>query len=1301
VLSFGDSYFTSIIGPNGSGKSNSMDAISFVLGIKSASLRSRELRELVYRGRIIQTSKTAVDETNGDADGAEEAGANGDTQDGESQRGDPKTAYVEAFFEDDADNMHRWRRTITTAGQSEYRINGRVVTAKVYNEALEEQNILVKARAFLIPQGEVEEVAKKPPKEITYMIEQISGSLERKADYERLKQESDAAAEDNSQFLHQRRQINAEIKTYSELEAEAKAYERKIAERDEATVTHVMWKLYHHQQAIEKARAKISSHHDELQEHKRGVEKYKQKLQSATQAEAQVQREISKTKNSITSKEKEIETAQNSLVPIEEKIRLTAEEVSKLESRVTKMRTEHSGQKNEVADLDKKLAQLKKAEDKWEAERAAAAQQQGQALSPADEEEYSRLRSDVAKRTHADGLEIDRLKREFETETEHAQSLQKKVERTRDTVNALKDAISQLQDQHNDRKARMKETEQKRATKTTELNKLRSERQRIDAHRLELQQLLNQNLQKLSAAESGMRESEREQKIRNDVAKMKTVFGKGIEGRYRDLIKPKQRKYEQAVATLLGQYMDAIIVDTDKTARDCIQYLKDNKIGRMTIVPLDSATVQAVNQDLKGIEGMRLGIDCIDYPAHLERAISSACGSSVICDDLDIARFLCFRRNPPIRVKAVTLDGSVIATNNVMTGGRVDNKKGGQRWGGQEVETLRQKCLSYKDQIADIPSTDAKYREEVDLEVEINDLEHQLNRLREESKTLERNIADKRKERTFADGVLKTEQPKYNDIEERLGNKKEALDDILSQRNQVYDQVFAAFCQRLGYANIREFEDQQGDAQQQAAVKRLEFKTQRSVLENMKTNVQQRLNALTQRLTAAEDKIQRNQASMASHEAERDELQNSIDVLQAELETLTESLSELDKTKSERTAVVKEARRKLDSKNETVRGVLNDVEEQERLIKSRSAERYNLLKKCRLDEIKLPLTEESAALTTLPMNEASREDPDAMDIDEPDPTQIEDPTVEDYGIEPDFDELDEELRTELDETLEKEDSEDDTAKAQAATTLKQAEGKLTDAIAALDAEISKANPNMKAGDRLVVSKDRLKQIEADFAAARKRAQEAKDAFEEVKNSRMDLFTKAYDHIHNNIGPIYQELTKSSAFPLGGNAYLDLEDSSEPYLAGIKYHAMPPLKRFRDMEFLSGGERTVAALALIFAIHSYQPSPFFVLDEVDAALDNVNVGRVADYVTRHAGPGTQFIVITHKAGLFQESETLVGIMRDQAKMTSKAISLDVSRSFPYVLPSVLADLYHSCASTRTIQGIRVKVGAFLSRGVFLL
>lgn len=105
--------------------------------------------------------------------------------------------------------------------------------------------------------------------------------------------------------------------------------------------------------------------------------------------------------------------------------------------------------------------------------------------------------------------------------------------------------------------------------------------------------------------------------------------------------------------------------------------------------------------------------------------------------------------------------------------------------------------------------------------------------------------------------------------------------------------------------------------------------------------------------------------------------------------------------------------------------------------------------------------------------------------------------------------------------------------------------------------------------------------------------------------------------------------------------------------------MPPLKRFRDMEHLSGGEKTMAALALLFAIHSYQPSPFFVLDEVDAALDNTNVARIANYIHDHAAPGMQFIVISLKTGLFQNSEALVGVYRDQAENSSKSLMLDVS------------------------------------------
>lgn len=143
----------------------------------------------------------------------------------------------------------------------------------------------------------------------------------------------------------------------------------------------------------------------------------------------------------------------------------------------------------------------------------------------------------------------------------------------------------------------------------------------------------------------------------------------------------------------------------------------------------------------------------------------------------------------------------------------------------------------------------------------------------------------------------------------------------------------------------------------------------------------------------------------------------------------------------------------------------------------------------------------------------------------------------------------------------------------------------------------------------------------------------------------------------------------------------MEDGDEPYLDGIKYHAMPPLKRFRDMEHLSGGEKTMAALALLFAVHSYQPSPFFVLDEVDAALDNANVAKIASYIREHAGPGMQFIVISLKTGLFQGSETLVGIYRDQGANSSKALTLDVGYFSGFFLSSsVHRLLFHRLSKT---------------------
>lgn len=144
------------------------------------------------------------------------------------------------------------------------------------------------------------------------------------------------------------------------------------------------------------------------------------------------------------------------------------------------------------------------------------------------------------------------------------------------------------------------------------------------------------------------------------------------------------------------------------------------------------------------------------------------------------------------------------------------------------------------------------------------------------------------------------------------------------------------------------------------------------------------------------------------------------------------------------------------------------------------------------------------------------------------------------------------------------------------------------------------------------SEQRFKDIDGEFDQAREDTRKARDAFNTIKKKRCDLFNKAFKHIEDHIDEVYKDLTKGKASPQGGVAYLSLEEpevrfgplfspfsfrtrmriplidvhAQEPYLHGIKYHAMPPLKRFRDMDQLSGGEKTMAALALLFAIHSF-------------------------------------------------------------------------------------------------------------------
>ncbi|KAF7712478.1 Uncharacterized protein PECH_003094 [Penicillium ucsense] len=1239
TLLFGDAYFTSIIGPNGSGKSNSMDAISFVLGIKSSHLRSTNLRDLVYRGRVLRTSKVDGEPTANGAEGEpeEDGDAIDDTQD-TGGANDPKTAWVMAVYEDDAGEEQQWRRSITSSGVSEYRINNRTVTAQQYNEALEEENILIRARNFLVFQGDVEAIASQSPRDLTRLIEQISGSLEYKAEYEKLKAEAEEAAEQQTVQLNRRRGINSEVKQYQEQKREAENYAKKAEERDQAIITHILWKLFHFQRLINESSADIQKYQEELKEYRRGMEKYENNVEEAKKDHARVGRDVGKAEKNIVKKKKDIEDLNNSLIPVDEKIDITQKKVERYSSKISEIDRERSAQANNAKQLEKDLKLVEKAQAQWEAEWQRTMSKQGVQMSEADQHEYHKLREEVSKRSSADQLNLDNLRRQRKTEAEAVNSLKTKFESTQWQLQSLESEMATMNERKTTLNDTIKTTTKDIDRKKKDLNALTSERLKISQMRTELEEKLQVVLKKLLEADDGKKQNEREIRAKELVSTLKRIFP-GVKGRVSDLCRPKQKKYADAVSTVLGRHFDAIVVDNEKTAKECIQHLRDQRAGQATFIPLETIQVKAFNSNLKGMHrAMRPAIETIDYDDSVARAISYACGNSIVCDDLATAKYLCYERN--VDAKAVTLDGTVIHKGGLMTGGRGPQQNSSKRWEDSEVENLHKLKDKLMADLATLPKSHRRGSEEETLQGELVGLEQRLSYAKEELKALERNIQSKRSELDFVKRQHEDLRPKYTERKENLDELDETIESTDASVSAVEDDVYRKFCKRLGFENIREYEAQQGSLQEEASQKKLEFTTQKSRIENQLSFEKQRIQATDDRISGLKAQYERDVSLIEELQAQQEEIRNELDESIAELELLRENLEQQKEIYAQAAENLAEQRRELQKRSKHVEGTLTQINALEAEIQRNSSSRYALLRRCKLEDIDIPLTDSSNGLDKLPIDDLAQgaADPDAMDVDEGDEMD-ESPIVQDYGIEVDFDSLGESLKEGTDEKLEEE---------------------LLDKVRALNSELDKMAPNTRAMERLESVENKLRSTEKDFENARKYARRAKDDFEAVMKQRSDLFNKAFTHISEQIGPIYRELTRSTNYPLGGQAYLDIEDSDEPYLDGIKYHAMPPLKRFRDMEHLSGGEKTMAALALLFAIHSYQPSPFFVLDEVDAALDNTNVARIANYIHDHAAPGMQFIVISLKAGLFQNSEALVGIYRDQVENSSKSLTLDLRK-----------------------------------------
>uniref|UniRef100_A0A3Q2DIJ4 Structural maintenance of chromosomes protein n=1 Tax=Cyprinodon variegatus TaxID=28743 RepID=A0A3Q2DIJ4_CYPVA len=1186
--------FTAIIGPNGSGKSNLMDAISFVLAEKTSNLRVKTLKDLIHGAPV---GKPAANR-----------------------------AFVSMVYQEDNGEERSFTRVIIGAS-SEYRINNKVVGLPEYSEELEKLGILIKARNFLVFQGAVESIAMKNPKERTALFEEISRSGELAQEYDRRKKEMVKAEEDTQFNYHRKKNIAAERKEAKQEKEEAERYQRLKDEVARASVQLQLFKLYHNEVEIEKLNKELGQRNKEIDKDRKKMDHVEEELKDKKKELGRLMREQQTIEKEIKEKDSELNQKRPQYIKAKEN---TSHKIKKLEAAKKSLQNAQKMYKKRKADmdeLDKEMRAVELAKQEFEERMEEEAQSQGQDLTLEENQvkQYHRLKEEASKRAATLAQELEKFNRDqkadqdrldleerkkVETEAKIKQKI-REIEENQKRIEKLEDYITTSR-QSLDEQKRMEEE----LTEEVEMAK-----RRIDEINMELNQVMEQ----LGDARIDRQENSRQQRKAEIMESIKRLYPGSVYGRLIDLCQPTQKKYQIAVTKVLGKNMDAIIVDSEKTGRDCIQYIKEQRGEPETFLPLDYLEVKPTDEKLRELRGAKLVIDVIRYePPHIKKALQYACGNALVCENVEDARRIAF--GGPYRHKTVALDGTLFQKSGVISGGASDLKAKARRWDEKAVDKLKEKKEKLTEELKEQMKAKRKEAELRQVQSQAHGLQMRLKYSQSDlEQTKTRHLSLNMQEKSKLESELANFGPRINDIKRIIQSREREITDLRDRMNLVEDEVFVEFCKEIGVRNIREFEEEKVKRQNEIAKKRLEFETQKTRLGIQVDYEKNQLKEDQEKVMMWEQTVKKDEAEIERLKKEEHRHMKIIDETMAQLQDLKNQHLTKKSEVNDKNHEMEEIRKKLGGANKSLTQLQKEVTAIETKLEQKRSDRHNLLQACKMQDIRLPLR--SGTMDDINVFVSQRTSSSVL--------------AKEALIEIDYSNLSEDLKDALSE---------EEIKAET-NTLQQRLNEQQSILQRISA------PNMKAMEKLESVRDKFQETSDEFEAARKRAKKAKQAFEQIKKERFDRFNTCFESVATNIDEIYKALSRNSS----AQAFLGPENPEEPYLDGINYNCVAPGKRFRPMDNLSGGEKTVAALALLFAIHSYKPAPFFVLDEIDAALDNTNIGKVANYIKDQSVENFQAIVISLKEEFYTKADSLIGVYPEQGDcVISKVLTFDLSQ-----------------------------------------
>ena len=1153
---------TGIVGPNGSGKSNVGDAVRWVLGEQSAkSLRGASMQDVIFSGtenrKPMGFASVSITMDNSDH-------------------------KLPIEF----DEVTVTRR-VYRSGESEYRINGSACRLKDINELFYDTGI-GKEGYSIIGQGQIDKILSGKPEERRELFDEAVGIVK----FKRRKAAAQKKLEDERQNLVRVNDILSELtRQLTPLEKQAETAKIYLKKRDELKVLDVNMFLLE----MEESRTELAALEEKLAISERDLKENSQKYESIRIEYDRLEEKIGGLDGQIDS-----ERARNNENQL--KRQQLAGQMDVLREQIRSVETSRKNQLERLETIEKDLTERKKELEASRLELNGLKEERKQAQ---EEEEDTSVENDAIEASishlnreiEGDKSEIIRILNQRASTKGKIQRYDTMMEQNQIRRAEVSQRLLRLRSEENEQEDSLKELQEKYETVSEKIEDLTEEsRTYEEAVEKIRRELVRQNQQAEQGQTAFHREASRLESLKN-ITERYDGYGNsirrcmeqksrepGLLGVVADLIKV-EKAYEVAIETALGGSIQNIVTSYEDTAKRMIDFLKKNKFGRATFLPLTSVGLRGGFTDngaLKEPGVIGLASTLVQADQQYEGLVRYLLGRVVVADTIDHAVALARKYRYSLRI--VTLEGELLSPGGSMTGGAFKNSSNllGRR---REIEELEESVKLLKKDL------DA-------LNQAIDENRSKRNALRDKIAAL----AEKLQKEYLVQNTAKME---------------------ISQMESRRDETAS------GYHHLKD--------------EAVEIETQMAEIKEEKHRIQEELDASVKQEQELNDRIEKNQKALKEEQANLTEQKQRFENVHLKLAGF---LQKEDFLKQNTSRIEREVRtlneEKVSVQKKMEDGEKETLEKEENLKKiQETIDSGADVQKEAEEKIRVLTEEKNACMVTqkgfFTEREALTEQKSLLD-------------KENFRLSARQEKLVESRDARINDIWEQYELTPGSAREmkreeyQEMNQLKKAVLDLKNEIRSLGSvnvnaieefkEISERHSFLKGQhDDLVESEKALLGVIDDLDAGMRRQ------FEENFVKIQTEFDKAFRQLFG-----------------GGHGKLELVEGEDILEAGVRIIAQPPGKKLQNMILLSGGEKALTAIALLFAIQNLKPSPFCLLDEIEAALDESNVARYANYLHKLT-KNTQFIIITHRRGTMAAADRLYGITM-QEKGVSALVSVNL-------------------------------------------